>query len=522
MKNPGLRVDAITWAALGLAVATLALRPLAATGDQVYYLDAASDLAFVLLAIVALLAGLGRLPSRDERRFWAIIAGSFGCWAVVLALYLALPDAWWTRRFDLVVDSIYLAFYLLMLAAVDGRPDLSFERRLLALGGRYRLPGAAVFSVGLFLYFVVVPARLNPELYGSWSPSMVLYLALDLYLTARLLILTRVARGARWRRCFALTAVIAGLFLVTDVVELLVLLQKLPAEPSLPWQALWWLPSIAIVATIRRRALPAAGEGGVVAETGWTPVENLAQGAPFLAYVLFLPLIHFIAYRAGLFDDVTRAAHENLVLGWLIVLGAAALVQYLDLERKNVALLDQRRLTEERLWRLANFDQLTGLPNRILFRDRLSHALKQAHRGGRQVALVFCDLDDFKRINDTYGHAAGDELLRRAARRLVGSVRDSDTVARLGGDELTVILEALDDAGHVEHLTRRITEALGDPFEIGDQIVTLGSSLGVAVAPRDGEDVDTLLASADAAMYEAKRGQRSQRSRARFVSVFET
>ncbi len=127
------------------------------------------------------------------------------------------------------------------------------------------------------------------------------------------------------------------------------------------------------------------------------------------------------------------------------------------------------------------------------------------------MAVVFSDLDDFKRINDSYGHAAGDELLRSVARRMVRSVRDSDTVARLGGDEFTVILESLDDVAHVERLTRRISLALSEPFEVGKDVVNLGSSLGIGIYPRDGKDVDTLLASADAAMYEGKRSRCSPR-----------
>ncbi len=513
-----IRTDAVVLTTLGVALVALALRSAAATTDQLFYLEHGTNLAFILLTIVALLAGLGKLPARDERRFWRFIACGFGAWAAIPALCLTIPDSWWTAGFHLVVDLLYLTFYLLLLAAVDGRPDLRFERRLLAVGGRYRLPGAMVFSVGLYLYFIVVPARLSPELYGSWSPSMIFYLALDLYLVIRLLILTRVARTARWRRCFVLAAAIAGCFLASEVAELLTILEKIPAAPGLLSEALWWVPAIVVIAIVRLRALPLAGEQENASGNGWTPVETLAEGAPFLAYALFLPLIHFAVYRGALFDDATRPVHENLVLGWLICLGTAALVQYLDLERKHHSLLDQRRLTEERLWHLANFDQLTGLPNRILFRDRLSHALKQAQRDGRLVAVVFSDLDDFKLVNDSYGHAAGDQLLRCVAKRMVHSVRDSDTVARLGGDEFTVILEALDGPAHVETLTRRISVALSAPFKVGEFVVNLGCSLGVGIYPRDGEDVDTLLASADAAMYEGKRSRQSGRGKIHYFT----
>ncbi len=523
-----LRTDPVVLTAAGVVAAAAVLWPMARTGDQLFYLEIGADLLLVSLTVVALLAGLGKLPTRDERRFWSVVAGGFGAWVAVQVLYLLTPDAWWTRGFDVAVDALFLVFYLLLLAAVDGRPDLRFERRIFALGRRYRLPGAVIFSVGLFLYFVVVPAVLSPGVYESLSPSMVLFLALDLYLMTRLLILSRVARTARWRRCFALTAAVAGWFLISDLFELSVIVGVISRQPGLLTEGLWLIPSLAIVATIRLRALPVVVEDEAPSETGWTAIETLAPGAPFLAYAFFLPLVHFAAYRAALFDDFTRPVHENLVLIWLLCLGAVALIQYLDLEREHHSLLDQRRLTEERLWHLANFDQLTGLPNRILFRDRLQHALKQARRDGRLVAIIFADLDDFKRVNDTYGHAAGDELLRCVAQRMVRCVRDSDTVARLGGDEFTVILEALDDIARVEWLARRINQALAEPFTVGENAsvrpppagrsVDLGCSLGIAIYPNDGKDVDTLLAGADAAMYESKRRRKSRRGRVRYLS----
>ncbi|MCP3957465.1 MAG: EAL domain-containing protein [bacterium] len=511
-----LRTDAVVLITVAGAVAALALGAIPAVADQPFWAEVGMELFFVLMTIAALLVGLTAVPARDERRFWRTIAIGFGVWATILVLYLTIPLSWWTATFDLTADSLFLVFYLCLLVAVDGRLDLRFERRVFDIGGRYRLPGTVIFSVGLFLYFVVVPAVLSPGLYKTWSPSLLLFLALDLYLALRLLVLSRVARSARWRRCFGLMAAVALLFVVADLVELLEILGVIPLDAGVVGAALRVLPPIGIVAVLRLRALPLAEPDADADEPGWTAVETLAQGAPFLGYAVFLPVLHFAAYRTQMFPELSRAVHENLVLGWLACLGAVSLVQYLDLKRSHDSLLDQRRLTEEKLWNLANFDQLTGLPNRVLFRDRFQHALKQARRHGRLLAVVFSDLDDFKRVNDSYGHAAGDELLRRVARRLVGCVRDSDTVARLGGDEFTILLEALDDVDHVEQLTGRLSRALAEPFEVDGTAVTLGSSLGVGIYPRDGEDVDTLLASADAAMYEGKSSRVSGRSNVRF------
>ncbi len=512
-----LRTDPVILATGIVALLAAFLLTLGLDEQQLFYVEAGSDLAMVLLAIVALLAGIDGLQRRRERRFWGLIAAGSSAWAAIFVFFLAAPDGGWNAGLDLGVDALYLVFYLFLLAAVDGRPDLRRGRAAVPVGGRYRLPGLVVFGAGLFFYFVLIPALLSPELYRSMSPSFFLYIALDVYLVVRLLVLARLTGSPRWRRCFHLTAAVATMFLVSDFAELLVMRDILPLDPGMPWAALWLLPGVGVVVAVRLRALPVAAPAEVAG-----PVEpdqgSMARGAPFLAYALIFPLIHFAFYRAGLFQDVTRPVHENFVLLWMFCLGAISLAQYLELERKNLLLVDERRLTEEKLWYLANFDPLTGLPNRVLFRDRLDHALKTARRDGRLVALVFSDLDDFKRVNDSYGHAVGDELLQCVAERLRACLRDSDTVARLGGDEFIVILEAIEDTAHVERLTQRIAHALSKPYEVGDRVVNLGTSLGVGFYPRDGEDVDTLLANADSAMYEGKRGKQFGGSNIRFFS----
>ena len=130
--------------------------------------------------------------------------------------------------------------------------------------------------------------------------------------------------------------------------------------------------------------------------------------------------------------------------------------------------ISERKEADEHIWRLANFDVLTGLPNRRLFRDRLEHDVNQACRNHHELALLFIDLDRFKQVNDSLGHEAGDLLLRHAAQRIQDCVRETDTVARLGGDEFTVILNELDhERDKVETICEKILRALGEPFELG-------------------------------------------------------
>ncbi|MEO7744298.1 MAG: diguanylate cyclase [Usitatibacter sp.] len=172
--------------------------------------------------------------------------------------------------------------------------------------------------------------------------------------------------------------------------------------------------------------------------------------------------------------------------------------------------ITEHKLAEKRIRRVANHDSLTGLPNKLLFGDRLGEIIAAARQDSRSFALLFLDLDRFKPVNDTLGHAAGDELLKSVARRIREQVRDSDTVARIGGDEFTVILPAIAERSKAEAVARKIVAALAASFELGAQrdSVSIGGSVGIALYPADGEDAEALLAAADSAMYRAKQGAR--------------
>jgi diguanylate cyclase (GGDEF)-like protein len=165
--------------------------------------------------------------------------------------------------------------------------------------------------------------------------------------------------------------------------------------------------------------------------------------------------------------------------------------------------IDHRGLTDK-LALQAQHDALTGLPNRILFQDRLSQALAQAQRNEQKVAVMYMDLDRFKHINDTLGHSPGDALLRQVASRLAGCVRGSDTLARLGGDEFTVVLTELEDADDAIRAAQAIVEAMRQPFTLEGRELFITMSLGMSLYPDDGADAATLMVNADVAMYRAK------------------
>lgn len=172
--------------------------------------------------------------------------------------------------------------------------------------------------------------------------------------------------------------------------------------------------------------------------------------------------------------------------------------------------ITQKREAEQLIWHQANFDFLTGLPNRQMFQDRLDQDIKKSNRAGRPMALLFIDLDRFKEVNDSLGHDMGDTLLKEAANLLSHCVRDTDTVARLGGDEFTVILGELDDTDSIERIAQNILGKLAEPFHMGSEMVYVTASIGITLYPEDADSSEILLTNADQAMYAAKQQGRNR------------
>ncbi len=166
--------------------------------------------------------------------------------------------------------------------------------------------------------------------------------------------------------------------------------------------------------------------------------------------------------------------------------------------------ITQRKLVEEHLDHMAHYDGLTGLPNRALLHDRLGHALVQLRRSGQRLAILFIDLDEFKPVNDAFGHDVGDLVLQDVARRLKLCVRESDTVARLGGDEFIIILQDIMDEQDAVLVAKKIIGSLQMPFCPRKDECSIGASIGITIYPDDGTDAETLLKRADRAMYYAK------------------
>jgi diguanylate cyclase len=182
--------------------------------------------------------------------------------------------------------------------------------------------------------------------------------------------------------------------------------------------------------------------------------------------------------------------------------------------------ITERKAAQDRMALMANHDSLTGLPNRVLFRDRLREAMKRSQRNGRSLGLMFLDLDRFKVVNDSLGHEVGDRLLQHVAQALSKSVRGVDsvarstdddpiTIARLGGDEFTIVVEDIGGADDAASIARRILEALVAPFVVEGEEIVISGSIGIALYPQDNVDLDSLIRHADMAMYRSKERGRS-------------
>lgn len=248
--------------------------------------------------------------------------------------------------------------------------------------------------------------------------------------------------------------------------------------------------------------------------TGYRPDEVIGQKTNMLASGLHPPEFYRAMWETlkthGRWSgEMLNRRKDGVVYSeWLSV---AAVDGEFQGARRYVGLISDisdRKKEEEYIRRLAHFDSLTGLPNRVLFNDRLQRALVRARRYRQSLAVLYVDLDHFKDVNDTYGHAAGDEALKIAAARMQSTLRQNDTVSRRGGDEFVVIVELNEHPEGIGNVCNKLINELRQPFQLRGEQLELGASIGVAIFPGDASEPDSLLAAADAALYEAKAGGR--------------
>jgi diguanylate cyclase (GGDEF)-like protein/PAS domain S-box-containing protein len=244
--------------------------------------------------------------------------------------------------------------------------------------------------------------------------------------------------------------------------------------------------------------------------TGYSPEEVIGQNPKILKSGL-----HEVDFYRKLWESLKQEGHwqgeiwnrrknGELYPEWLSI---SSVKSEQNKTTNYVAIftdITDRKLSEKRLNRLAHYDALTGLPNRLLFLDRMNQAFNHAHRRNQLVPILFLDLDRFKIINDTLGHSTGDLLLKEVAKRLSGSVKEWDTVSRFSGDKFVILLEDIGRIEAVNQIARKILNRLSKAFNIKNQELYISASIGISIYPNDGEDPDTLINNAEVAMYRAK------------------
>ncbi len=214
--------------------------------------------------------------------------------------------------------------------------------------------------------------------------------------------------------------------------------------------------------------------------------------------------------KFGKWSGEVRYLHKDGHIGWIesmcvpIFNDNSQMIGALGINRDITARIEETKRLHER----AHFDELTQLPNRYLLLDRLNHLIERSERNKSTFALFYIDMDGFKTINDSKGHAFGDKVLKETASRLLQPIRSSDTVARIGGDEFIIILENTSDKDDLSNMAEAIIKRISEPCRIDGEEVQMGCSVGIATFPESGTTIDALLLHADKGMYKAKRKER--------------
>jgi diguanylate cyclase (GGDEF)-like protein len=470
-------------AAVG-AVALIAIHGLLPTGslEQSLLYD-----AIAAMAVFGILVGVAvNRPSR--RAPWILMAigqASFVVGDLLWVYYEQIGES----PFPSLADVFYLGGYPFMAAGLA-----LLIRRRLGGGDRAGLIDAAILTTAgamLTWAYVMAPALLGAEL----SP---LELAISAAYPLADILLIGVATGllttpGSRTPAFGMLAASLGLLLVADQVYALQNLDESYVSGG-PIDTLYLVSYVAIAVAALHPSMRALTEPHPVPVTWLGPIRLM-----FLAGAMLTGPILVIALDPSVDPQLVVIGVSTAVLSLLVLIRLAGLVGVLE---RDVA---HRRVLEERLSHQANHDPLTGLANRRLFMAELADALEPRAGATREVALLFLDLDSFKRVNDDLGHTVGDAILHAVADRIRECLRAVDVAARLGGDEFGVLIREIGDHQQADAVADRILAAIGEPLTIGEDVVVPSGSIGIATTLPGTATADELLHDADAAMYRAKQ-----------------
>jgi diguanylate cyclase (GGDEF)-like protein len=360
--------------------------------------------------------------------------------------------------------------------------------------------GRVLFVGGLFTYFVLLPRTVGITEYMTWIPSYSFYVVLDLYLIGRLAYCAFHARTSRWRVTYVLITLAWSIVLAADSIDFVWLMNWLPEDFPGAADIFWYLPMVLIVAASRIRNTA----GGTILHRETDAADDRIRGVSLLVFSLGFALIHLGLSVFQPDQGLLQNARVGLVMSCLVVFGILNLVQNSIIERENREQSLRRRDAEDHIRSLSLEDPLTRLLNRRAFDAEFARAVARAGRSGLVLGLMFIDLDDFKEVNDTYGHTAGDSVLREAAARIKAFTREVDTLARYGGDEFVVVLEGLEDPTAAEIVAGRILDGFKVGFQFESGRIELSASIGIAIYPGHGQTPSQLFEAADRAMYSVK------------------
>jgi diguanylate cyclase (GGDEF)-like protein len=433
-----------------------------------------------------------RLRSAEERRFWRLLSCGIAAWL--------LPQ--FLPRWPALAAALNVVSYSFVLLALVVRPHLEGVRASTRLQTRLRAAGTAVFALGLLAYLLGVGP---PQGTGSARvelPALALYVALDAVVLIRLWALRRDARAPRWRAIYGWLGLGTALWLVADTIGALGVAGLIaPVAEGGRWPLAWLLfaaPAL-VAARLREHPFADAADEAALDARGESVQQTLASlwTDPTFGYAAAVPVVHLALWAFGALDPETRTVRDLVALAMLVVLGGIAVASQKLVEAET-------RETTLRLARQASRDELTGLPNRAHLRQRLGEAIEEARESQERVALLFLDVDRFKNVNDSLGHAAGDELLRAVAQSLLGVLRQGDALARFSGDEFAIVACGIRQPADASRVAEKVLAVIRKGFAVAGRELVVTASIGISLFPDHADAPDTLIRNADAAKNRAK------------------